>query len=122
MKDDGIWIVEVYAPWCGHCKSSAPAVKEAAKALKGIVHIGVVDGTAASAVAQKLGVKGFPTFVMYGADKSKPVPYEGGRDAKSMVRERTPVCLHRADGRHAGASGASSSWHPGPAARALPAG
>ena len=45
LDSDDLWLVEFYAPWCGHCKSLAPSWEKAAKNLKGVVKVGAVDMT-----------------------------------------------------------------------------
>ena len=45
MNSKDIWMIEFYAPWCGHCKNLEPEWKAAAGNLKGQVKVAKVDAT-----------------------------------------------------------------------------
>lgn len=62
LGSDAIWLVEFYAPWCGHCKNLAPEWEKAAKALKGVVKVAAVDMDQYQSVGQPYGIRGFPTI------------------------------------------------------------
>ncbi|KAL6538194.1 Protein disulfide-isomerase 2-3 [Orobanche gracilis] len=79
LKSKEFWIVEFFAPWCGHCKKLAPEWKKAANSLNGQVKLGHVDCD-----AEKFNVQGFPTILVFGADKDSPFPYEGARSASAI--------------------------------------
>lgn len=86
MESTDHWLVEFYAPWCGHCKNLAPEWEEAAKKLHGSVKLGAVDATVATQLASKYGVKGFPTIKLFSAGKkSKAKEYNGPREAQGIV-------------------------------------
>lgn len=82
-NSDEIWIVEFYAPWCGHCKNLVPEYKKAAKALKGIIKVGAIDADAHKSFTQKYGVTGFPTIKIFTG--SSHTPFQGSRSADAFV-------------------------------------
>lgn len=84
LDSDSMWMVEFYAPWCGHCKQLAPSWELAAKHLKGVVKVGAVDMTEHQSVGAPYNVSGFPTIKFFGNDKQKPMDYNSGRDADSI--------------------------------------
>jgi protein disulfide-isomerase A1 len=81
-------LLEVYAPWCGHCKALEPVYKKLAKRFAKVdsVVIAKMDGTENEHA--DVDVKGFPTILFYpaGADK-KPISFEGGdRSLKALTK------------------------------------
>ncbi|KAI2652043.1 Protein disulfide-isomerase A6 [Labeo rohita] len=85
LQSDSLWLIEFYAPWCGHCKNLAPEWKKAATALKGIVKVGAVDADQHNSLGGQYGVRGFPTIKIFGANKNKPEDYQGGRSSQAIV-------------------------------------
>jgi len=61
LKPEEDWLVEFYAPWCGHCKKLAPTWEELAKSAQGKFHVGKVDCTVEKASCGRFEIRGFPT-------------------------------------------------------------
>ncbi|EDO37155.1 predicted protein, partial [Nematostella vectensis] len=85
INDDAVWMVEFYAPWCGHCKALAPEWMKAATALKGVVKVGAVDMDVHQSVGGPYNIRGFPTIKIFGANKNSPQDYNGQRTAQGIV-------------------------------------
>ena len=88
MNSDELWIVEFYAPWCGHCQKLEPEWKEAANKLKGEVKLAKVDATQHTRIGQQFGINGYPTIKLFPSGKksySNTEDYSGSRDASSIV-------------------------------------
>jgi len=84
-QSDHVWVVEFFAPWCGHCQQFVGEYSKAARALKGIVKVGAVNADEHKSLGGRFGVRGFPTVKIFGANKNKPEDYNGGRTAQGLV-------------------------------------
>ncbi|KAJ4745854.1 Protein disulfide-isomerase like 2-2 [Rhynchospora pubera] len=84
IKSKDLWIVEFFAPWCGHCKKLAPEWKRASNNLKGKVKLGHVNCDEEKSLMSRFNVQGFPTILVFGADKENPFVYEGARTAAAI--------------------------------------
>lgn len=73
---------------CGHCKTLAAPLAEAAEELQGEVKVVAVDATAEQSLGNDYGVKGFPTLKLFPAgkkSKSMAQEYNGGRSRNDIV-------------------------------------
>lgn len=96
FEDANVWMVEFYAPWCGHCKNLSPAWEAAATQLQGIAKVAAVNCDEHQQLCGMFQVQGFPTLKLFPSQQSvnphqKGMPwkeaqdYQGQRSAAAIV-------------------------------------
>ena len=73
-------LVDLWAPWCGPCRTIAPALVQLAGERAGSLRIAKVNVDDAPGVSESLRVKGIPTMVLF-------------RDGKEIARQVGAVPL-----------------------------
>ncbi|MGR6467126.1 thioredoxin TrxC [Rhizobium sp. PAMB 3182] len=58
-------VVDVWAPWCGPCRSMAPAFEAAAKRLEPKVRFLKLNSDDEQETAGRLSIRGIPTMLLY---------------------------------------------------------
>ncbi|EFA11123.2 protein disulfide-isomerase A6 homolog [Tribolium castaneum] len=111
LKGDEVWIVEFFAPWCGHCQALVPEYTKAAAALKGVVKVGAVNADEYKELGGRYGVRGFPTIKIFGANKDKPEDYNGARTAQGLVDAALQAVKSKVKASLGGGSSGSGQSH-----------
>jgi protein disulfide-isomerase/protein disulfide-isomerase A1 len=82
-------MLEVYAPWCGHCKKLEPEYVKLAKKIKkeeltDLLMVAKIDGTTNDSPVDSIEWSGFPSIFFVKAGSNEPLTYDGERTAKGL--------------------------------------
>jgi thioredoxin 2 len=65
IKGDLPLLVDVWAEWCGPCKSFAPTFEQAARQLSGRVRLAKLDSEANQQLSGQLNIRSIPTLILF---------------------------------------------------------
>ncbi|KAL0402380.1 UNVERIFIED_CONTAM: protein disulfide isomerase-like 1-3 [Sesamum latifolium] len=89
-------LLEMYAPWCGHCQALEPIYNKLGKHLRGIdsLVIAKMDGTTNEHPRAKSD--GFPTILFFPAGNKSfdPITFDADRTVCGLLQVPEETCIH----------------------------
>lgn len=65
LKNEGTFLVDVYADWCGPCKVMSPLIDGLAEENLPNVKVGKLNIDEAEEIATRYGIMSIPTFLIF---------------------------------------------------------
>lgn len=81
---NGVVLVEFWAPWCGPCKMQDPIVEQVAERVEGKAKVAKLDIDTAPKIAQQLGISAIPALIVFKNGKPE-TRFVGVTEAEKLV-------------------------------------
>jgi thioredoxin 2 len=78
-------VVDFWAPWCGPCRSMAPAFAQAAAALEPKFRLAKVNTEEEQALASRFGIRSIPTLIVF-RHGQEVARQSGAMDGANLMR------------------------------------
>ncbi|MFC5647798.1 thioredoxin [Paenibacillus solisilvae] len=84
--ENGVTLVDFWAPWCGPCKMQLPIVEELSTELQGTATIGKINVDEEPELASQFGVMSIPTLILF--KDGQPVDKMVGLQSKDALKNK----------------------------------
>ena len=81
---EGVVLVDLWAPWCGPCKTQDPILGKVAKSVEGYGRVVKLNVDEEPAVPRKYGIRSIPTLISF-KDGGEHKRFQAVTDADTLV-------------------------------------